>query len=274
MDRALLAAEKRVLAAPGWEWSELADVEAADPVIEPCPPARHDTSREASRSSRVPQRSCPAAIVVGRSSSTSSAAGRAIGSARHARFDRGTTRADLDAVTLDTANLWAAQRRNQPMPLLRQRLVRAFSGLIMGAVLATTATACVSQAQPRTSALTSATPSLSGSPSAPSSQRAWRACQAAIGGNVASAAGTTVGDIRSLSGGPAVTTSTGTDGGFHPGKGAFPGEPPSAFGAWCWTGHPGNWTWWGVDEHGNKVLFGGDEDPNETAPPSGPWAVP
>jgi len=40
MDRALLAAEKRVLAAPGWEWPELADVEPVDLVIEPWLPAR------------------------------------------------------------------------------------------------------------------------------------------------------------------------------------------------------------------------------------------
>ena len=49
MDRALLAAEKRVLAAPGWEWPELADVEPADLVIEPWLPARAAAGRQRQR---------------------------------------------------------------------------------------------------------------------------------------------------------------------------------------------------------------------------------
>jgi hypothetical protein len=40
IDRALLAAEKRVLAASGWEWPELVDVEPADLIIDPWLPAR------------------------------------------------------------------------------------------------------------------------------------------------------------------------------------------------------------------------------------------
>ncbi len=126
--------------------------------------------------------------------------------------------------------------------------MRFFAAVVAGAVVCGAVAACTSPA---------------------GGDRASRACEAALGHGVVSANPTTIGQIRSWSGGPMTTAGPA----WQPGKDAFPGEPGDTFGAWCWTGQDGHWRSWGVDEQGNKVDFGDFDNPGQTAPPSGPLAV-
>lgn len=143
----------------------------------------------------------------------------------------------------------ALYRGRQPVGLrARRNHMRIVALVVTGAVVCGTVGACTPPA---------------------GNDRALRACETALAHGVVSADPTTIGQIRSLSGGP--TTAAGPA--WQPGKEAFPGEAADSFGAWCWTGENGHWTSWGVDEHGNKVDFGDFSNPGQTAPPRGPLAV-
>jgi hypothetical protein len=95
-----------------------------------------------------------------------------------------------------------------------------------------------------------------------------------LGPNVATASATTIGDLRAYNYGPA-TPATGTEPatGIQPGKNGFPGDTPDDFGAWCATGHAGDWVTWGVDAHGQSLrmveIVGAI-----TAPPTGGPEIP
>lgn len=100
------------------------------------------------------------------------------------------------------------------------------------------------------------------------------ACEAALGPNVATASATTIGDLRAYNYGPAqVPTGTEPATGIQPGKNGFPGDAPGDFGAWCATGHAGDWVTWGVDAHGQSLRMVEIEGAI-TAPPTGGPEIP
>lgn len=103
---------------------------------------------------------------------------------------------------------------------------------------------------------------------------ALAACEAVLGPNVATASATTIGDLRAYNYGPAIpATGTAPATGIQPGKNGFPGDAPDDFGAWCATGHAGDWVTWGVDAHGQSLrmveIVGAI-----TAPPTGGPEIP
>ncbi len=101
-----------------------------------------------------------------------------------------------------------------------------------------------------------------------SSFAATRACAHAFGSsNVGSASRTTIGDVRRSGGGPPVIG--GTVG--MPASHAFGDEPASALAYWCWVGHPGDWTLYGIDTHGTRVEMYEEYDHTQPFPvPSAP----
>lgn len=97
------------------------------------------------------------------------------------------------------------------------------------------------------------------------------ACARAFGSsdgssNVGSASRTTVGDVRKSGGGPPAT-----DGTFDmPAAHAFGDEPDSALAYWCWVGHPGDWTLYGIDTHGTRVEMYEEYDKTRPFPAPSP----
>ncbi|HEX7107504.1 MAG TPA: hypothetical protein VF218_16175 [Acidothermaceae bacterium] len=47
---------------------------------------------------------------------------------------------------------------------------------------------------------------------------------------------------------------------------AFRGEPDSAPAYWCWVGHPGDWTLYGIDAHGARVAMYEERDETDPFP--------
>ena len=90
------------------------------------------------------------------------------------------------------------------------------------------------------------------------------ACARVFGSsNVGTASRTTIGDVRRSGGGPA------TIGGgvaSMPAVSAFGDEPASALAYWCWVGHPGDWTLYGIDANGVKVEMYREYDESQYFP--------
>lgn len=107
--------------------------------------------------------------------------------------------------------------------------------------------------------------SSSGSPSASSAgtdQTAMAVCENALRAPVATAMGTTVGEIRALTIGP----------GARPAEHAFAGLPSSSPAAWCWTGGSGEYVAYGATPDGQKIMLAAIGGTGEA--PSGPPVVP
>jgi hypothetical protein len=95
-----------------------------------------------------------------------------------------------------------------------------------------------------------------------SSTAAMAACVHAFGPRVGSASRTTVGDVRRSGGGPPMT-----DGSVNmPAATAFGDEPNSATAYWCWVGHDGDWTLYGIDAYGARVAMYEEYDDSQPFP--------
>lgn len=71
-----------------------------------------------------------------------------------------------------------------------------------------------------------------------------------------------MGDVRKSGGGPPASDGT-VD---MPAADAFGDEASSAPAYWCWVGHDGDWTLYGVDAHGAKVAMYGEYDKTQPFP--------
>lgn len=95
------------------------------------------------------------------------------------------------------------------------------------------------------------------------SRAAVNACGRVFGAsNVGSASRTTIGDVRRSGGGPAASDGTVNMPAAH----AFGDEPATALAYWCWIGHPGDWTLYGIDTHGTRVEMYQEYDETQPFP--------
>ena len=91
-------------------------------------------------------------------------------------------------------------------------------------------------------------------------------CRKALGNDVATSGLVTVGWVRDYStGGPGPATDA-----SHPFSDAFAGSSAQDVAAWCWTGSPARWTFFGVNVTGEKVVLGVMDD--APVAPDGPLA--
>jgi hypothetical protein len=98
-----------------------------------------------------------------------------------------------------------------------------------------------------------------GHPSARS--RAASLCERSLHRHIVSSSATTVGDVRALAGGPL---------GAHIAADAFPGAPPTAFAAWCWTASRTTFEAYAVTKGFRPRGVAGYERTAGTPTPSGP----
>ncbi len=95
------------------------------------------------------------------------------------------------------------------------------------------------------------------------------ACAGVFGSsNAGSASRTTIGDVRRSGGGPPATDGTVN----MPAAQAFGDEPTSAPAFWCWIGHPGDWTLYGINANGVKVEMYEEFDKTQYFPAPSPPA--